>query len=431
MKGLVLEELPRLIEARGEAMRAPDEVSTMLQLNALGWGVRRIAAELGCSHTTVRRYLRAGGWPGYRAPVRTKTLDGLEGWLAERFRRHRGNADVVRQELEREHGIIVSLRTVERAVQELRRELVAETRATLRFETPPGHQLQIDFGSTLVTIADEPVRVFLFVATLGYSRRNFVAAFRHERQSAWLDGLERAFRHFGGIPAEVLLDNAKPLVTYHDPRTREVVFNDRFRIFARYWGFRPQACAPYRARTKGKDERGVGYVKHNAIAGRRFASWAELEAHLARWMWEVADTRIHGTTGEAPIARFQRDEARALRPVPGRPPFRQVREVVRRVHADGCIDLDTNRYSVPWRLIGAPVTVQVAAGELRVLHAGVEVARHEERHGRRERAIEAAHLIGIVANDRVAAVVTPLRPDPAGELLRPLADYERAVGGGW
>jgi transposase len=126
----------------------------------------------------VRRYLGAGGWVGYRRPQRVKALDGLEAWLAEPLRRHRGNADVIRHELEREHGIRVSLRTVERAVQELRRELVAEVRATVQFETPPGRQLQIDFGSTFVTIAEEPVRVFLFVATLGYSRRNFVTAFR-------------------------------------------------------------------------------------------------------------------------------------------------------------------------------------------------------------------------------------------------------------
>jgi transposase len=420
---------PRWGEPRGELMRAPDEVATMLRLRALGWGVRRIARELGCSHMTVRRYLEAGGWPGYRAPRRARTLDGLEAWLAERFRRHRGNADVVRQELAREHGIAVSLRTVERAVQELRRELVAEARATVRFETPPGRQLQIDFGSTFVTIAGETIRVFLFVATLGYSRRNFVAAFRHERQGAWLDGLERAFRHFGGVPEEVLLDNAKSLVTYHDPRTREVVFNDRFHAFARYWGFRPKACAPYRARTKGKDERGVGYVKRNAIAGRRFASWAELEGHLARWLREIADTRVHGTTGEAPIERFRRDELPVLCPLPGRPPFRQLREVIRRVHADGCIDLDANHYSVPWRLIGALVTVQVAAGELRILHAGIEVARHAERLGRRERAIDAAHLIGIVAND-LGRTPAPAMVDH-GELLRPLADYERAVGGAW
>ena len=167
------------------------------------------------------------------------------------------------------------------------------------------------------------MRVHLFVATLGYSRRCFVRAFRHERQSAWFDGIEAAFRHFGGAPEEVLLDNARALVEQHDAATRDVRFNPRLHAFARYWGFRPRACAPYRARTKGKDERGVGYVKRTAIAGHRFASWAAVEAHLAWWMREIADPRVHGTTGEPPFERFRRDEAAALRPLDGRPPFRR------------------------------------------------------------------------------------------------------------
>src|SRR5690606_17412579 len=129
------------------------------------------------------------------------------------------------------------------------------------------------------------------------------------------------------------------LLEHHDAATREVRFNDRFRAFARYWGFTPRACAPYRARTKGKDERGVGYVKRNAVAGRRFESWAAFEAHLDRWTREIADVRIHGTTGEAPIARFERDEAAALKPVAGRAPFRQLRELVRVVQSDACIEL--------------------------------------------------------------------------------------------
>ena len=201
-------------------------------------------------------------------------LDGLEGWLAERLRRHRGNADVVRQDLAREHGIAVSLRTIQRACAPHRRALEAEARATVRFETPPGHQLQVDFGEVRTPVAGESGRVFLFVATLGYSRRPFVRAFRHERQSAWLEGIEGAFRHFRGVTTEVLVDNARALVSRHDAATREVAFNGRFLAFARYWGFRPRACAPYRARTKGKDERGVAYVKRNAIAGHRFESWA-------------------------------------------------------------------------------------------------------------------------------------------------------------
>jgi len=99
---------------------------------------------------------------------------------------------------ERERGIAVSLRTLERAVAPFRAELEAEARATLRFETPPGRQLQIDFGQKRVAIAGVTVPVFLFVATLGYSRLLYVQPFRHERQSAWLTGLEAAFRQFGG-----------------------------------------------------------------------------------------------------------------------------------------------------------------------------------------------------------------------------------------
>lgn len=409
-------------------MREPDEVAAMLRLRGLGWGVRRIAAEFGCSHVTVRRYVAAGGWTGYRTPRRGKALDGLEDWLAERFRRHRGNADVVRQDLAREKGIVVSLRTVERAVAPLRQALVAEARVTVRFETPPGRQLQIDFGETRVSIGGESLRVHLFVATLGYSRRCFVRAFRHERQSAWFDGIEAAFRHFGGVPEEVLLDNARALVEQHDTATREVRFNARLHAFARYWAFRPRACAPYRARTKGKDERGVGYVKHNAIAGHRFASWAALEAHLQWWMREITDPRVHGTTGEPPLKRFRRDEAAALRPLDGRPPFRQIRELVRRVQTDCCIELDTNSYSVPWRLMGESVQVAVAGGHVNIRHAGREVAAHVETDGRHQRVIEPSHFAGVVGGPRPVSLPIPAVPT---ELLRPLCEYEQLIGGGF
>jgi transposase len=415
-------------------MKVPDEVAAMLQLHRLGWGLRRIAREVGCSPMTVQRYIAAEGWVPFRPSVRSAALSGLESWLAERFRRHRGNADVLRQELAAEHGIVVSLRTVERAVAPLRRELLAEARATVRFETPPGQQLQIDFGERQVRIGAESERVYLFVATLGYSRRLYVRAFRHERQTSWFEGIEGAFRHFGGRPAQLLLDNARALVERHDVQTREVVFNARFHAFARYWDVRAQACAPYRARTKGKDERGVGYVKCNAIAGRSFASWAELEAHLAHWTREVADVRVHGTTGEPPGVRFARDEVAALRPLEDKPPFGQLRELTRRVQNDGCVDIDTNHYSVPWRLIGAGVSVVVCGGEVRILHAGTEVARHAQRLGRRERAVMAAHLRGIAfgAPPADGAAAWPPQPAPLpGELLRPLAEYEQVAGGGW
>ncbi|MBE0597474.1 MAG: IS21 family transposase [Desulfuromonadales bacterium] len=417
-------------------MQTPDDVAVMLRLRGLGWGAKSIARELGISKNTVKSYIRQGGWAVYRTPPRAKALDGLEAWLEKTFHQHGGNADVVRQELARVHGIVVSLRTVERGVKPFREQLAAAAKATVRFETPPGRQLQIDFGSTRVPIGNEVVRVFLFVATLGYSRRPFVAAFAHERQSAWLAGIEGAFHHFGGVPEHVLLDNPKPLVTHHDLQTREVIFNERFLAFTRYWGFTPRACAPYRARTKGKDESGVKYVKRNAIAGRRFASWEDLQAHLAQWTREIADTRVHGTTGERPIDRFERDEIRALRPINGRPPFQQIRELRRRVGSDACVEVDTNAYSVPWRLIGRHVTVQVTDDELIVLDVGQEVARHPVCAARRQRVIDRSHLIGIVgawSPPPTAAVPPPDHPVPHQQrpLLRPLAEYEAVAGGAW
>src|SRR6266849_8937211 len=139
-------------DARRQEMREPEEVVAMLRLHRLGWGSKRIAAQLGCSRNTVKRYLRMGGWRASRMPTRPQQLMGLEAWLAERFERHRGNADVVRQELVAEHGIAVSLRTVERAVKPLRQQWRAQALATVRFETPPGAQLQIDFGERTVII---------------------------------------------------------------------------------------------------------------------------------------------------------------------------------------------------------------------------------------------------------------------------------------
>jgi transposase len=359
-------------------------------------------------------------------------LGELKDWLAARFRQQRGNADMVRQELQQVHGVTVSLRTVERAVRPWRQELEAEARATVRFETAPGHQLQIDFGTTAVRIGEEWVRLRLFVATLGYSRRTLVTVFSHERQAAWFEGLERALRYFGGVPEEVLLDNPRALVNDHDRATRVVVCNERFLAFARYWGFRPRACAPCRARTKGKDERGVGYVKHNAIAGRCFASWSELEAHWSTWLRTVADVRVQGTTGEQPLERFQRAEAAALREVSERPPFQLVREVSRRVHTDSCVELDTHYYSVPWRLIGEAVTVQVSDAQVRIFHGGTTVAHPPYCEGRRQRCLAPTHLAGVVGaaspGHRQALITTePVAP----ALLRPLAEYEAVTGGGW
>lgn len=416
--------------AEGEPVRTPDDVAVILRLHALGWGSKRIAAEVGCARNTVKRYLAQARWAPAAVPPRPKALDAHAAWVAARFHQHAGNADVVRQDLLKEHGVRVSLRTVERAVAPLRQALAAAARATVRFETAPGEQLQIDFGERRVVVAGVRERLHFFVATLGYSRRCHVRVFRHERQAAWFDGLESAFRAFGGVTETVLLDNAKPLVLEPRRDGTPAAFHPRLLAFAKHWAFRPVACAPYRARTKGKDERGVGYVKRNALAGHTFESLPQLEAHLAAWTREVADVRVHGTTGEAPLARFRRDEAARLRPLADRPSFQPTREWVRRVQADCTVELGRNWYSVPWRLLGEAVRVVQHGERLTVHHGAHVVAEHQVAAGTRVRRVDPAHLAGISGHALGGHAARPSAPVPAAPaLLRPLAEYAALVEG--
>jgi transposase len=124
----------------------------------------------------------------------------------------------------------------------------------MRYETGPGEQAQVDFGQLHVWIGEHRERVHVFVMTLGYSRRLWVRAYPHERLGAMLDGHERAFRHFGGVPLTCLYDNPRTLVLGRQERA--VRWHPVVEDFARYYGFTPRACQPYRARTKGKVESG-------------------------------------------------------------------------------------------------------------------------------------------------------------------------------
>ena len=404
-------------------METPEDVAAMLRLKAAGWGTKRIARELGCARNTVKRYCDLGGWQPYAGGARAAQLDGLDDWLRDALVQHGGNAEVVRQELAAEKEVRVGLRTVQRAVRPHRRELRAQALATVRFETRPGEQAQVDFGQRTVVIGGERVRVHLCVVVLGWSRRVYVRAFRHERQGDWFTTIEEAFRRFGGVPAQLLVDNPRALVEYHDRATGEIRFNKRFSRFAQYWGFTPRACAPFRARTKGKVERGVGYVKKNALAGREFESWAALEAWLDAWCRDVADERVHGTTGERPRVRFEREEAAALQPHPDKPSFLLEREVVRRVHADGTVEIDRNAYSVPWTLGGAWVTVRVSEERVVVSHGEETVAEHVRLVGVRQRQVDPAHWKGLARGPE------PSVPTPEPEFLRPLAEYAALANG--
>jgi hypothetical protein len=186
----------------------------------------------------------------------------------------------------------------------------------------------------------------------------------------------------------------------------------------------------------------VAYVKKNAIAGREFGSWAELEAHLVRWTREVADVRVHGTTGEVPLERFLREEAQALQPLEGKPSFLAERELVRIVHSDCCVEVEANWYSAPQALIRQRVSVLVRDQQVLIRHGGRIVARHERlQPGSRSRRVIEGHWEGLVPQRQQREAVRSLEAAAANtngvrglrvvrssELARSLAVYAELIG---
>lgn len=389
------DELMASPRAEVQPMIEPEIVRQMRVLLARGWGAKRVAKELGIARNTVRRYQR-GGVDAERQerPSARRLDDSSQQKACEMFvGLAEGNAVVVQRELTRS-GIDVSVRTVQRAVRQQRNAALAADLASVRFETPPGKQMQIDFGQKRVCIGDAMVVVHLMTAVLSYSRRVFVRAFLAERGDDWREGIADAFRHFGGVVRVVLGDNAKALVVGRDRMTCVVTYHPAYLAFCRDWDVEPRACAPYRARTKGKVESGVKYVKRNALAGRSFASFAALEDHLREWMFE-ADRRVHGTTFERPIDRFERDEAATLRPLPSRPLAARHQRLARRVANDALVAVDTVRYSVPHRFIREHVEVALGEHEVRVFLGTDLIASHPRSFEPHGLVVDSKHYAGL------------------------------------
>jgi hypothetical protein len=211
----------------------------------------------------------------------------------------------------------------------------------------------------------------------------------------------------------LLLDNAKALVTLHSV-THGVTFTEALLTFCRLHGTTPKACRPFRARTKGKVESGVKYVKRNALAGMGFTSFESLQAHLEAWQRDVADLRIHGTTHERPIDRFVA-EAAALLPLKSVTPTALPRQ--RKVASDCLVDVDTNRYSVPHQYVGRTIEVVIEDAQVLLRSGDVEIARHQQCRGRHQVIERREHYAGLWARHQP-------RPAMAEEIPSPLAQYE-------
>ena len=395
--------------------------------------IAEIGRRMELDRKTVRRCLKQTQWRAYQRPARTDTLLAEHAdFLRERAPQVRFSAQVLYQEL-RLRGYGGGYDTVRRFVQPLRSIEALAERATVRFETPPGLQSQIDWGAARVQFRHQPVLLHLFVLTLGYSRRHFMEPALNERVPQFLDAHERAFDHFDGHTREHLYD--RPRTICSPDGAGGVVWNATFRSFARYWGFEPRLCRPYRARTKGKVESGVKYLKRNFLAGRAFVDLVDVRDQWVEWNATVADLRMHGTTHQAPLERFA-EERPLLLPRSARPGFRLEARYARIVADDFLVSLDTNRYSVPFTLIGHTVEVERRDGQVRILHRGRLVAAHEELVGRHQLRVLPEHGPGAVARNARLRSSTPVGPPPAtgGDTLqveqRDLAHYDALVSVG-
>jgi len=342
-----------------------------------GESERRIARDMDLSRTTVRKYrelaeplgylqaeqalpdestlravLAAGPRPQAMASTVQPYQDLVQGWLEQGV-----EMAAIYQRLRDNHGYAGSYSAVRRYVS---RVSPATPEAVIRVHTAPGEELQVDFGSVgLLYDPDHGERrpAYVFVATLCFSRHQYAELVFDQKTPTWIALHRRAFDSFGGVPQRVVPDNLKPAVKQalvHDP-----VLGEAYRRMGLHYGFLISPTAPGRPQHKGKVENGVHYVQRNFIAGQDFVDSHVANPRLQIWVREVAGTRVHGTTHQAPLKLFNEYERSALQPLPPEPfTLCEVKPV--KVHPDCHVTLAGSYYSVPYRYVGQTLEAYVS-----------------------------------------------------------------------
>lgn len=286
-----------------------------------------IAARIGVSRRTVYHWIATGQLGrelddeavryGPR-PAKPGKLDGFKGLIVERLQAYPRLSATRLFEEARKAGYAGGYSQLKAFVRSVRPMPAPDP--VQRFETPPGLQAQVDFAEFKLPWG---VR-YALVVVLGYSRLLWFKFYSRQTMAVLMAGLEEAFAAFGGVPRELLFDQLKAVVI-DDERSSggKLLENPQFQRFAAHWGFRIRACRPYRAKTKGKVERPIGYVRQAFFYGRTFISDGDLDGQRAAWLDGTANRRLHRTVGERPDERFIRDERAQLQPLaahPYRPP---------------------------------------------------------------------------------------------------------------
>jgi len=379
-------------------MMTREDYLMITERRAQGAYIKDIAAELGVHRKTVSRALKRDSEPPRRPRRRTRKLDAFEAQVDKMLQDEIWNADVIFRAI-RAAGYTGGISQLRCYIQPKR---VLRRGGVVRYETPPGQQLQHDWAERSLCIAGVRQKVCIAVNALGYSRHLHVVAMPSLDAEHTYEAIIQSFEAIGGVPASVLVDNQKSAVlAWQDGRP---VFNRRFRELARVYGFTPKACRPRRAQTKGKVERMVGYVADNALAGGpAFDSFEDLNAHLTAWCHTVANQRTLRELGETVPERFARERER-LAALP-RTRFDTAYHGQRTVSLDAYVSIDGVRYSAPGHLAGDRLGVRIQLDgwiELRDRRGHV-VARHRKANGDQRVVTIAEHHAALWDQVRVEA----------------------------
>jgi transposase len=304
--------------------------TTIYSLADRGWSQRRIAQELGINRETVGRYLgkskpaisTTGSLEAGQAKPAISTAGSLGTGrkspceaLAESIKAKVQiglSAQRIWQDLVQEHGFSNSYESVKRFVRKLR---AAQPQAVCRLECQPGEELQLDFGlgAPIQQPDGKTRRSWVLRMVLSYSRKGYSEALYRQDTETFLRCLENGLRSFGGVPLLLKLDNFKAAVRHADWFDPDI--NPKLADFCRHYRIHVVPCRPGKPQHKGKVERGIGYVRSNALKGGRFKSLSEQNLFLSHWENQVADKRIHDTTRKQVAALFEQERSH-LQPLP-------------------------------------------------------------------------------------------------------------------
>lgn len=354
---------------------------------------KEIARILGLHVQTVRKYVKECNWRPYKRQVYpASALDPYKPYIMKRMDEVDYSGKILYQEV-KEQGYPGSYEVVKLFIRPHRQAQRQLEEATVRFETPPGKQSQADYSTVQVWVAGRQHRAQLFVMNLGYSRSLYAVCKPDQKLPSLIDCHTGAWDHFGGRTEEILYDNPKTIVLSRDYEGKNITWNPQFLDFARYYGFNARLCKPYRAKTKGKVESGVKYVKNNFFKRfRNFRSWEELNSKLLAWCIEVADKREHGTTHRRPVDAFKEEK---LISTASRPRYTIENPITRKVPNDCLVNFKANRYSVPFIYAGKRVDLVPCVNELKIYQEGRLLASHELLEDRYRVSMQQAHYDGI------------------------------------